>query len=215
LLYRTRTTDLTDPELLLFDILFRGGSAFGLLRDRGFRQQWNLRYSHGLSDDALRETLTRLVARGWLRHESPSTSDDQVVYWLTPEGGTAWERERQPQWHHYATGHYALTQDSRVIFVHCAFTEATIDRFVEMGEAAGLWGQRGTRYRRFTLRNYPLVYWKSLQTAYVCAIACRDLEPQSIADLSIRMSHEEKLSEILMNPIASWKRVEELQLFIP
>ena len=46
--YRTNTTWLSNEDLIILDALFDGGAEFHLLRGRGFREQWNLGFSHEL-----------------------------------------------------------------------------------------------------------------------------------------------------------------------
>jgi len=63
---RTYRTELTDPELLILDFLFdKGGASFTMLSSGELRYAFhmNCSYDHGLSDEELRSTISRLLTR--------------------------------------------------------------------------------------------------------------------------------------------------------
>jgi hypothetical protein len=163
MLSRTLETDLTDDELILFDIMFDGGTSFRLLRREGFEQQWNRR-SHNLTDAELLETLEKLVKLDYLRTES----DQGVEYFkLTSIGGYVWERERVPAWDRYATDRYGQTKSGRPVVKILATTQQSRDDFWQIGREVGFFAYANGRTKQAVIRNHRLIPWKSFSSLYV------------------------------------------------
>src|SRR5437867_407372 len=83
---RTRSTGLTDDELILFDVMFDGGRCFESLRHSGFTERCNYP-SHGFDDEQLRTTLRRFVDSGLLAEEVSQVCKGTSCFQLTPCGG--------------------------------------------------------------------------------------------------------------------------------
>ncbi|MBX3449073.1 MAG: hypothetical protein KF777_05895 [Planctomycetaceae bacterium] len=102
---RTYQTRLFDPELLILDFLFdKGGANFTMLSsgELCYSFHMNCSYDHGLSDEELRSTISRLLARGMIS-ETYFPREGYSGYYLTREGGRIWETERAPNWDRYCS----------------------------------------------------------------------------------------------------------------
>lgn len=92
---RTGQTELSTPELLLFDFLWPWWVPRYALDEESYALHMNCTYSHGLTNDALDATLRSLVDRQLVKQDNDGNS-----FTLTQAGGEAWENERVPKWSH-------------------------------------------------------------------------------------------------------------------
>lgn len=160
---RTNATQLTDDELILFDILFDGAATLRLLRRESFRQQWNCD-PHNLTDVQLGVTLQQLVTGGLLTTE---VHRGNTYFQLTPKGGTLWESERLPTWNRYAIDSYGEGRSGRPNVTIAATTSNARDEFWTIGRDSGFFVHSTGRIRRSTIKNHELIPWKTFPRLYV------------------------------------------------
>ncbi len=95
---RTRNTDLSDDELLLFDMMFDGNASASQLCSTVYSLHLNCDYSHSLDETALLETLNSLLSRRLIVRSGAPLNSDETRYALSDEGGRLWDLERKPNW---------------------------------------------------------------------------------------------------------------------
>ena len=101
---RTRTTSLSDDELLIFDAIFDCFQDATNLTSFAYPYQLNLPYTHSLDDKALAEFLASASASGLVWRKTAIHSGKSYEYFsLSTEGGALWEQERLPNWERYVT----------------------------------------------------------------------------------------------------------------
>jgi hypothetical protein len=165
---RTGATSLSDDELLLMDFLFNCSARIRFLRRQVYRIHMNVRYTHGLDDDALSCTLERNVKAGLFACRS---FEGESVYSLTPEGGGMWEAERKPIWPQYVHDYGSRPTPSGVERVRVLSPEmATIESFLAIAEESRYYTDVPQRRRYRALSNYQLVPWKAFPTVHVVFI---------------------------------------------
>jgi hypothetical protein len=99
--FRANATWLANAHLILLDVLFdRKCVAFSCLRNDGFRELWNLAYSHDLDDDKLMQNLRALCKNGVLESEVRGTN---ICFGMTAFGGQLWSEERRPDWERFCS----------------------------------------------------------------------------------------------------------------
>jgi hypothetical protein len=176
-LRRTGVTDLTDDELLLFDVLFDKSAPFRLLRKSVFGDQWNCR-SHNLDDDQLRDAIDRFCAAGVLESELIPWPDNetQLSYRLTPQGGQLWETERAPVWDRYAVDQYCRGACDEQHISVCALSAGVLEDFLRVGGDPGMWSGEIVRVRRWRITNHMLIPWKSFPQIYAATVVLSDKE---------------------------------------
>jgi hypothetical protein len=93
--YRTRRSDLTDDELLIFDCLWhwRRADQTALAADV-LCFHANISFTHDLSDASVRARLTHWETLGWVQQ-------NKTLWQLTRAGAALWEAERLPDWSGY------------------------------------------------------------------------------------------------------------------
>src|SRR5436190_20042369 len=127
--FRTCKTWLTDDQLILLDVLFRGGTSFRLLRRDGFLEQWNDGYAHRLDDPELRCNLRWLCEHGVLEAEG---NGDEAVYRMAAAGGEMWSQERCPVWDRYCTECYRTTSRGRTMLTVYAVSSRIRDEVLTL-----------------------------------------------------------------------------------
>jgi hypothetical protein len=75
---RTGTSELTDAELLLFDVLAMYGGSYRSLRADFFSLQYNYP-SHELDNDSLKATLHHFEEENWIRSEDDVDPHSQKI----------------------------------------------------------------------------------------------------------------------------------------
>jgi hypothetical protein len=202
--FRTNNTDLSQNELLLLDILFRGAAQLRSLRREHFRATWNW-HGHNLDDAELNLTIGRLCGRGILDTER---AGDTTYVRLTQNGGRFWSLERCPVWERYATEGYDETISGKP-FVTVIATSASIrDDFLALGGPGGTWRLNNSRVRRFEIRRHALIPWHPFSRLFVAVVMNLD-DDRSIAPAAYRqhlLAHEQRRTW--------WRSVFELQKFL-
>jgi len=101
---RSNETDLSDDQLIIFDVLFDSYCTVNSLKKGGgFSSRFNCA-SHAIDINELKDTLERLVTDGFMRFKlDVSGRNKQIVTYvgLTEKGGNLWEKERLPIWGKY------------------------------------------------------------------------------------------------------------------
>jgi hypothetical protein len=168
---RTRTTTLTDDQLLLFDFMFDSWVPFRALRRKLYSLSLNVAYSHSLDDHQLAATLKELQSNSFVRmRESEDVREGAIIpfYTLTEIGGQLWEAERQPIWDAYCT---EWGEEDGVVSVW-ALVLATAEAFLETAEQCLLYdcdlNQRTAIVHQPAEYNpgVSLIPWKVFPQAY-------------------------------------------------
>ncbi len=101
---RTNKTELSDDELIIFDVLFDCNAPVNALK-KGEEFSWHFNYpSHDLDEGELKDTIERFVSNGLMRLKlTVFPKNNQIVSFvgLTEKGGKLWEKERLPIWEKY------------------------------------------------------------------------------------------------------------------
>jgi hypothetical protein len=100
---RTGNSDLSDEELLLFDMLFDSNATAAQMSSTNYPCHMNCGYNHSLSDADLSCTIDSLLSRNLIRLIGNSSDSTAPIYSLTESGGERWEVERRPDWNRYVT----------------------------------------------------------------------------------------------------------------
>ena len=100
---RTRESDLSDDELLLFDMMFDCNASASQMSSSAYAAHMNCDYNHSLDDAALHETIASLLSRKLIRSIGNTANSMEWRYALSDSGGKLWELERQPDWQRYIT----------------------------------------------------------------------------------------------------------------
>jgi hypothetical protein len=112
-LFRTHSTDLTEDELLILDVMFECSVTYPMLRTCNFVPRFNAR-PHRLDDETLKSTLVSLERRGITDVDDCMLRGHHYIS-MTPKGGEHWASERQPKWDRYCTDTYPATIRGRTI----------------------------------------------------------------------------------------------------
>ena len=101
---RTRTTSLSDDELIIFDAIFDCFQDATNLTSFAYPYQLNLPYTHSLNDKALADFLAAATESGLVWRKTNIHSGKSFEYYsLSVTGGALWEQERLPNWERYVT----------------------------------------------------------------------------------------------------------------
>lgn len=204
--YRTRTTWLTDQQLILLDVMFDFSVRFRNLRDGDFREQWNVGYSHGLTDDELRCQLRWLCEHGVLE---TYLADDGTRYRMTPSGLELWSKERSPVWSRYCRSSQKTTLRGRTLLSVTAASSRVRDDFLA-------WMVRyPARYRTITINDFGLIRWHSFDRLYVGLATYDEVREWTPEEYAVLVEeHRQWQSEMHLRR-NWWRTVGELQRFVP
>jgi hypothetical protein len=159
---RTGQTELSDDELLLFDFLFDTWVPFGALVRDAYIVHMNVRYSHRLEDNALRETLERLIASKLVTTWTIKRPQHRSInYSLTAKGGRLWEKERQPDWNRFCTSTHLESE-----LVVTSPSLQTAETFVRAWHECGLDTCDLSQMHHEHRSSEKLVPWKSFTDIY-------------------------------------------------
>ncbi len=100
---RTGASNLSDDELLLFDMLFDCNASTTQMSSSVYANHMNCAYNHSLDDTGLADTIDSLLSRNLIHPIGNSVNTTGPAYSLTESGGELWERERRPEWMRYVT----------------------------------------------------------------------------------------------------------------
>jgi hypothetical protein len=198
---RTGSTWLTHEHLTLLDALFDVAGSFRLLRHESFSEQWNLGYSHGLDDPALRRQLRWLCQHGILIADG---DDDSAVFRTTAAGGELWSAERCPVWERYCTERYSTTSKGRTIMTVCATSADIRDRFLD------LWPVAPARRRTMTIPDRGLVGWHPFGRLFVGLACYTELLEWTSNEYESYKRHQ----AMVERERTWWRTIRELQRFI-
>ena len=167
---RTGITQLTDDELLLFDFMFDNRLEQRHLERDDYSFHMNVRYSHNLDSEQLREGLMRLAAQGLV----VAKTDGGITRWtLTPLGGSQWELERQPRWDAFCCGASEKTlRSGRNAIMVLSPNRATVEDFWNVGVKTRLWTMGDEQRRYWQIRNHRPISWRAFPAIHV--LAARD-----------------------------------------
>lgn len=207
--YRTGKTWLSDADLTLLDVMFRGRVSFRLLREQSFKAQWNLGYSHGLNDAELRSKLAELQESGVIatttRVRTPTGED---CFGLTSLGGDLWCEERCPIWERYCTTRYNDTLRGTTLCTVVAVSPEIRDDFLRdypISEAK-------TRCR--TIEDYELLYWRPSLQVYAGTAAYFESSSWTASEYREHARHEYNHNTYVEQERTWWSHLSELQRFI-
>ncbi|MCC7420025.1 MAG: hypothetical protein IT428_07090 [Planctomycetaceae bacterium] len=207
--FRTNRTWLTDAHLVLLDILFEGNTWAGLLREEVFHDQWNLPYSHGLSDDELDHQLRVLCQHGVLetaRSQHPRLGS--TVFCLTDSGFALWSDERSPQWNRYCTCRQKTTSAGRILLTVLAGSPQVRDDVFRLKPF------NVVRSRTFEMPDPGIIPWRSFETLFAgMVIYSEPSYPTPAGYNEWRIRHERHRAR-LKEGRTWWSTVDELQRFI-
>jgi hypothetical protein len=161
---RTHETSLTDDELLLFDFMFDVRVPQRALTQDAYPFHMNVRYSHALDDQGLRETLDSLARRGLVVR---SVEDSKTLWSLTPLGGEQWERERKPLWHAYCTEFDGTLRSGKSLLMVLSPERATAENFWNVGSKTRVWEVGNEQPRYWRIQNHRLIPWRSFPAIHV------------------------------------------------
>ncbi|NQV26569.1 MAG: hypothetical protein HQ518_19615 [Rhodopirellula sp.] len=211
--YRTHATWLDDIDLILLDAMFDRGASFRLLRSVAFRSQWNLGYSHDLTDDQLRIRLQKLVDGGVLMVEHVST---EAIFRMASAGGELWSRERCPVWERFCFERYIQTLDGRELMSVVAVSSQIRDDFLRIWP---VYAARRTIRRRVTairnIENCRLLNWKSFECYHVGLATYRVQRKWGLDEFDAHCTLYREHIQQLEKERSWWRTVPELQRFVP
>lgn len=168
-LRRTGVTDLTDAELILFDIIATMGGTHRFFHPKVFPLQFNYP-SHELEERTLTETLNRFESFGWTRGE------DFIDQWSRPDrsiritglGAGLWGSERKPDWSRFVMDWYgrsiADTERHRVAIL--GHSQSVCREFFDVSCDCGFFDYDGGRVVTASAPR-QLVYWREQQRVYL------------------------------------------------
>ena len=178
---RTRTTSLSDDELMIFDAIFDCFQDATNLTSFAYPYQLNLPYTHSLDDKALAEFLASASASGLVWRKTDVHSGKPFEYYsLTAEGGALWVQERLPNWERYVTTSQRqlglFTTGSQRI---CGANESICRQFAGALFGAGLVTPTGP-IRTKTAYNVRLVPWRDFERVCLLRFSTKDSVDDSL-----------------------------------
>ena len=210
--FRSNSTWLDDVDLILLDALFDHRASFRLLRRVVFRSQWNLGYSHDLTDEQLRIRIQNLVDREVLLAEHRPQGS---VLAMTPQGGGLWSDERCPDWKRFCSERYTETSCGRELMSVVAVSSEIRDEFLR------LWTECPHRHsvrRRATsirnVRNFDLVPWNSFDCYHVGLATYQVQKASSVDEYRSHRVLQQRHIHRLEQERSWWRTVAELQRFV-
>lgn len=163
---RTGKSDLSDNELLLFDMMFDCNASKTQLSSSVYAEHMNCDYNHSLDDTDLNQTIEKLLSRKLIQRIGNTLDSNKPRYTLSETGGELWEIERKPDWQCFvATSQKELGNFSTgSIIAWC--TDEIVGRLC-LGSmfSAGLITPTGSIRGRAS-HSKRLVPWKSFPVVY-------------------------------------------------
>lgn len=205
-LFRTHTTELTEDELLILDVMFECSVTYPMLRTCNFVPQFNAR-SHSLDDEKLKSTLDDFRQRGI------TTVDDQMLQGqhyisITATGGELWAAERRPKWERYCTESYPATIRGRTIMSVKCTTSWVRDDFLR------LWPEYPARTRKATIKDFGLVHWRDFGKLHIGLASYAEPVRRTPDEYFEWMPRHQEHIEQVERERSWWRTVRELQKFI-
>lgn len=203
---RSRSTDLTDDELLILDVMFTHSVTYPMLRMGNFVPQFNAQ-PHTLTDDELRSTLRSFWQRG-ITEVGDRRFQGHRYASITPKGGELWAAERMPNWERYCTESYPAFIRGRVIVSVKCTTPSVRDDFVR------LWPEYPARTKTATINDFGLVHWRNFGKLHIgLASYTEPIEWTPTEYFEWIQKHKAYLERVEQER-SWWRTVGELQKFI-
>jgi hypothetical protein len=202
---RTHTTNLTDDELLLLDVMFNVVVIPPMLRQCNFTPQFNLS-SHSINDASLDLTLSRFSEDGIIQTLGDRFRGHQYIS-LTKLGGELWSSERCPVWEWYCSTRETGSIPDKSFISIMAVTSEIRDDFLRISFPDPI------RVKRSEIRDSGLISWESFNRLHV-GIACLH-EPQEIPPEQIEQWHRSRHDHMIMvdEERTWWRTARELHKF--
>lgn len=204
-LFRTYSTELTEDELLILDVMFECSVTYPMLRTCNFVPQFNAQ-PHSLDDETLKAKLNELKRRGITRGEDHKFRGHHYLS-ITPKGGELWAAERQPRWDRYCTETYSETRVGRTIMCVTCTMSWVRDDFVRLQP------EYPARTRSSTIDDVGLIHWRDFGTLYVglaSYVKPREWTPEEFDEwLPKHLAHIQRVEK----ERSWWRTVNELQKF--
>lgn len=162
---RTKKTYLSDAEILIFDFLFSYWVPQAFLTRDQYPIHMNCRYSPGLTDAELDDTLLRLQEQGLIKQ-------DEDFWGLTSAGGHLWELERLPDWNTYLNNTSSESDDGMILKVDCLDLDVG-RRFVETALVCGLYTFELEALREAPQEKDALIYWRAFSSAWSLSVPAK------------------------------------------
>jgi len=186
---RTGITELTDNELILFDVMFDCSCPVKTLRKSKFIDFFNTD-SHKLSDKKLKETLKKLNENKLIRLienqdglEKISSRNFKKVKTtfveLTAKGGKLWEKEREPIWEKYCEGwtYAPYKEENKLLLEAVSPSLETLKEYLKVATEINLFGigkdykiEFATEKRKFIVglnwKRFPELHFATLTGNY-------------------------------------------------
>lgn len=168
-LCRTGVTDLTDAELLLFDIIATRGGTYRVFHPDVFPLQYNYP-SHELDAQTLVDTLRRFESIGWTGGvnfvDQGSRSNRSIR--ITNAGAELWEAERRPDWTRFVMEWYgrSIGDSARHRVSVLGHSPSVCRQFFDVLCECGFFDYDGGRVLTASAQR-RLIYWRPKQTVYL------------------------------------------------
>jgi len=205
-LYRSLSSNLTDDELLILDVMFSYSVTYPMLRACNFVPQFNSQ-SHTLTDDQLKSTLRRMVADGIVEPQEHRFRNHRYVS-ITAHGGELWASERCPIWDRYCTESYpAFIRGRTIMSVKC------VSSFVR-DDFLRLWPEYPARTKTATVRDNGLIHWRDFGTLHVGLASYTEPTEWTPDEYNDWLPKLLAYMERVETERSWWRSVDELQKFV-
>ena len=203
--FRTHTTNLTDDELILLDVMFDFAVGCAMLRLCNFGPQFAVE-PHSLDDASLDDTIRRFIHDDIVTPFHHHRSGRAYIK-LTKHGGAQWASERRPDWNRYCSYRECATiQDKTIVSVQCV-SEDVRDDYLRHAFPNPI------RTKTATVRDAGLIQWKPFARLYVGLASFREPINPSAAEFEEWMEDLRKHEMIIEPRRTWWHTVRELQKF--
>ena len=204
--FRTRSTSICDDDLILLDVLFDGAASTRLLRRDVFHWQWNLGYSHNLTDNELRSHLLKLCELGVIK---TTVSGTRICFQLTALGRDLWSQERCPDWSRFCRERYREISQGRTLMSVVAVSTEIRDDFLRVRL------MNPARRRTARISDFGLVPWKPFGQLQVGMATYVEQHQWTLEELSVQEALLREYRTRLERERTWWRTVPELQRFVP
>lgn len=183
--FRTGKTELTNDELILFDVIFDGSCPVNSLRKEKFADWFNTK-PHTLSDKQLKETLTKLNQKKLVRFIENQDSLEKVTsrqfrkikatfVELTSKGGRLWEKEREPIWGKYCEGwmYSPFKDENKMLMEVVSPSLQTLNTFLKASKDIGFNGLTEDHEITFVVEKRKFIVgirWKRFEELHTATI---------------------------------------------
>ena len=205
-LFRTHSTDLTEDELLILDVMFECSVTYPMLRTCNFVPQFNAR-PHRLDDETLKSTLVSFGRRGITDVDDGMFRGHHYIS-ITPKGGELWASERQPKWERYCTDSYPATIRGRTIMSVKCTTSWVRDDFIRLQP------EYSARTKSATISDIGLVHWRDFGKLYIGLASYAEPSKRTPDEFYEWLPRHQAHIERVEKERSWWRTVGELQKFV-